>query len=305
MLRAAARDDEHLAVLRAAGLTSAMIVPLVARERTFGALSLIVGESGRRYGTEDLGFAEDLAGRGAVAIDNARLFGDQVAARARVQELAAERARILAQIADGVLITDAAGAIAFANEAAVVLHGESPIGLDPAEWMRRFQVRTLDGGQIALSELPMSRALDRGEIVNGVDLRIGRPDGSETIVETSAAPVRTDDDRLLGVVLTLNDVTAQREFDGRKDEFIVQVSHDLKTPLTSIKGWAQLMRARGERDPEAVRNLPGLDAIVAQSHAMQLLLDQLLETARSQMQPRDDRDPGSKPRAERTKSLQD
>ncbi len=255
-----------------------------------GVIAFATAESDRRYGPDDLRLVEDLASRAALAIDNARLYGDQVAARARVQELAAERARILAQIADGVLITDAAGAIAFANEAAVALHGESPIGLDPAEWMLRFRVRTLDGGPVTLGDLPMSRALDRGEIVNGVDLRIARPDGSDAIVETSAAPVHTDDDRLLGVVLTLNDVTAQREFDGRKDEFIVQVSHDLKTPLTSIKGWAQLMRARGERDPEALRHLPGLDTIVQQSHAMQLLLDQLLETARSQMQPRGDRD---------------
>jgi len=55
-------------------LCSAMILPLVARGRVLGAMSFIYTESGRRYGTDDLEFAEDLARRCATAIENARLF---------------------------------------------------------------------------------------------------------------------------------------------------------------------------------------------------------------------------------------
>jgi len=58
-------------------LTSAMTVPLIARGRVLGAMSLIWGESNRHYGQADLGIAEELARRAAIAIDNARLFDEQ------------------------------------------------------------------------------------------------------------------------------------------------------------------------------------------------------------------------------------
>ena len=73
-------DAEQLRMARALGLRSAMIVPLVSRGRTLGAITFVMAESGRRYDEDDLRFAEDLARRFAVAIENARLFrGEQLA----------------------------------------------------------------------------------------------------------------------------------------------------------------------------------------------------------------------------------
>lgn len=77
MLTAAALDDEHLAVIRELGLRSALTVPLTARGRTLGALSLISAESERVYNDADLALATDLARRAALAIDNALLFRDR------------------------------------------------------------------------------------------------------------------------------------------------------------------------------------------------------------------------------------
>jgi PAS domain S-box-containing protein len=73
-LEAAARDDEHRHMLRELQLRSAITVPLIARGRTLGALTLVTGHSGRRYTSDDLRVAEDLAVRAALAVDNARLF---------------------------------------------------------------------------------------------------------------------------------------------------------------------------------------------------------------------------------------
>jgi len=87
-LVAGAKDDEHLRIMRELGFNSAMAVPLVARDRTVGVLSLIAAESGRHYGDADLALAQDLARRCAVAIDNSRLYGEsQAAIRARDQFL--------------------------------------------------------------------------------------------------------------------------------------------------------------------------------------------------------------------------
>lgn len=70
----ATQDPEHFVQLRSFGFRSAMIVPLICRDRVLGTLTLLTAESGRRYTKEDLRMAEDLAARAAFPIDNARLY---------------------------------------------------------------------------------------------------------------------------------------------------------------------------------------------------------------------------------------
>src|SRR5207248_3080403 len=70
----ASEDAEWRASFAALEPRSAMLVPLVARGRTLGVLSVVAAESGRRYGETDLAFCEELARRAAVAVDNARLY---------------------------------------------------------------------------------------------------------------------------------------------------------------------------------------------------------------------------------------
>lgn len=83
-LLAAARDEEHGKILQELGLRSYMVVPLVARQRSLGAISFVAAESDRRYGPDDLVLAEDLARRAAMAVDNARLYREvQEAIRTR------------------------------------------------------------------------------------------------------------------------------------------------------------------------------------------------------------------------------
>jgi GAF domain-containing protein len=74
LLAETARDTDHLAILRALQLRSVIIVPLIARGRTLGAITLVAAESGHRYGARDLAVAEDLAARAALAVDNALLY---------------------------------------------------------------------------------------------------------------------------------------------------------------------------------------------------------------------------------------
>jgi len=90
VLEAAARDPEHLRLIRALGLRSYIVVPLVARDRTLGAISLVHAESGRAHDAADLALAEELARRAAVAIDNARLFAETEESRAQLEQQAAE-----------------------------------------------------------------------------------------------------------------------------------------------------------------------------------------------------------------------
>jgi PAS domain S-box-containing protein len=89
MLLAAARDAEHLRLMRGLGFTSVIIVPLVARGQTLGVITLVTAESGRRYEQADFELAEDLARRAAVAVDNARLYQEaknEIAERKQAEE---------------------------------------------------------------------------------------------------------------------------------------------------------------------------------------------------------------------------
>jgi signal transduction histidine kinase/ActR/RegA family two-component response regulator len=92
LLAASARDPEHLEMLRRLGLRSGMLVPLAARGRTLGAVTLLTAASGRRYTPDDLALAEDLGRRCALAVDNARLYQEaREAARSRAEALQLHR----------------------------------------------------------------------------------------------------------------------------------------------------------------------------------------------------------------------
>jgi PAS domain S-box-containing protein len=77
MLRAAAVDDEHYEEMIAIGIRSAIVVPLVTRGRTLGALSWVNGRSGRRFDAQDVELAQEVARRCATAVDNARLYSER------------------------------------------------------------------------------------------------------------------------------------------------------------------------------------------------------------------------------------
>jgi PAS domain S-box-containing protein len=86
---AAARDPEHRELLRSLQFRSAMCVPLLARDRLVGLITLATAESGRSFGPEDVSLVRSLADRAAVAIDNARLFEQAKAAASAREEAVA------------------------------------------------------------------------------------------------------------------------------------------------------------------------------------------------------------------------
>ena len=91
-----AQDERHLEMVRELGLKSVMVVPLTARERTFGMLTLAMAESGRRYAEEDLTLAQEVARRAAIAMDNALLYASEQRSRSEA-EAAQQRLWFLAE----------------------------------------------------------------------------------------------------------------------------------------------------------------------------------------------------------------
>jgi PAS domain S-box-containing protein len=77
LLVEAAVDDEHLRLLRGVGMRAVLIVPMAARARTIGALTLVSAESGRTFDQGDVEFAQQIAERAALAVENARLYTER------------------------------------------------------------------------------------------------------------------------------------------------------------------------------------------------------------------------------------
>ena len=96
LLVEAARDAEHLQILREVGFKSVMIVPMLVQGRTMGTISFIAAESGRRYDQTDLALAEELAHRAALAVENAGLYQQAQQARQKAEQAAERTARLQA-----------------------------------------------------------------------------------------------------------------------------------------------------------------------------------------------------------------
>jgi GAF domain-containing protein len=152
-------DEEDRRHLDQSGLRWTMAIPLAPSGGPLGSLGLGVGRSGRRYGQEELAFAQLLVGRAGLALANAQLVGRLTAAQRRLDG-------ILGSLAEAVTVQDAQGRIAYANLAAARLLGlpdvHAVLTAAPGELADRFDIRHPDGTRVATEELPGYRVL-RGE----------------------------------------------------------------------------------------------------------------------------------------------
>lgn len=118
MVAAAAQDEEHLDILAHLGLTSAIISPMMTRERTLGAITFVSAESGYRYGEEDLALLEELARRAALALENASLYKAEHAARLTAEESQTRFRALFEGVPDSILVINANGELTDANKSA-------------------------------------------------------------------------------------------------------------------------------------------------------------------------------------------
>ncbi|HET7479649.1 MAG TPA: PAS domain S-box protein, partial [Rubrobacteraceae bacterium] len=221
MLIAAARDEEHLKLIREIGFTAAIMVPLVARGRTLGVISLVSAESGRRYEAADLALAEELARRAALAVDNAGLFEDaqrEIAEREIAeQEMRNSRDQldvILRGVTDGITAQDPTGHLIYANDAAARIAGypsaQALVDAPLEEVLSRFEILDESGEPLPLSALPGRQAL-RGEPVQERTLCFYElATGEERWAVVGATPIFDERGNVRLVVNIFRDVTEQR-----------------------------------------------------------------------------------------------
>lgn len=189
----------------------------------------------------------------------------------------------LGSIGDAVIATDTQGRITYLNAVAQTLTGWTQQSAFGAPLATVFKIINEQSREPV--EDPASRALRDGGVVGLANhtVLVAR-DGKEWPIDDSAAPIRDEKGRIVGVVLVFRDVTERRcaelalqEANRRKDEFLAILSHELRNPLAPIRLAVGLL---GKISP-AVSELQELrDIIERQTSQLTRLLDDLLDISR-------------------------
>ena len=197
-----------------------LMVPLKVGERTIGVLSVTQRVSDEVFTNNELYLLSALADYAAIAIENARLFQETESEHRRLQA-------ILSRTADAVIITDEENRIILLNQAAKnafcpdseVTAGQ-PLAdvVSNQDLIELFNQATGDSPPVR-AEIPL--------------------DGDRTLYAT-LSPING-----VGCVAVMQDITHLKRLDQMKSEFVSTVSHDLRSPLTTIKGFVDLMGVVG------------------------------------------------------------
>ena len=202
------------------GIHSRLVVPLQARGRTFGTMTLVWAETDARFGERDLEFALDIAGRAAVAVDNAQLY--------RAAEERAQAARVLASVGDGIFLIDRHGNVRTWNHAAA-----AATGLQADDVIDRPAAEAIPGWTAIASRIPIVAAGSGPPRAESLPLDLG---DSELWLSLHGVVVPD------GVVYAFRDLTEERALETMRTEFVSTVSHELRTPLAAIYGAAMTLR---------------------------------------------------------------
>ncbi len=176
------------------------------------------------------------------------------AALQREQHLRASQLIVVLDAAvDGIVIYHPDGSIMHQNPAFRAMMGydlDSTFDQRPfPERMSAIDVRDCQGRAVPLADLPPMRVL-RGERITAeqaFDLHMRALDGREIILNATGAPVRDANGVIVSAVVVYRDVTAQRQAAREQEQMVHVVSHELNTPLTSLKTRAQFMRRHMQR----------------------------------------------------------
>lgn len=258
-------------------LRNFICVPLLTQQGDFlGIVEIDNKRAGVGFTEADLNLVQAYAQQVAVAIQNARLV---YAEQRRAWELDA----VIENMTEGVTIASPEGRILRINR-----RGRELLGIEqkrPGEnglLDEHFAIRGLrypNGQDVLPAEMPVSRAL-RGETFVDMEVVFTREDGRRLNLLFGGSPVHDEACNIILAVVVWRDITAFRELERRREEFINIVAHDIRTPVTIITGQAQMIQ-RLVHDANAVRK--SADAIATSARRVNTMISDLVDSARMEV----------------------
>jgi len=256
---------------------SAVTVPLLAGEQVIGVLSTQSYQP-EAYDEDDLLLLQTVGSMVAIAIQNLRVTQRlDVQLQRRVSELEA----VLESMTDALLIIDAGGRIVRLNRTArkLLCADETSVVLGQPLDREQWGQWPLGARVVAEALEPVIDALRRGEALHDVEVTVHGQ--GRQVLSFSCAPLRDPDGTLVGGLIVFRDVTGRRDVERLKEEVLSIASHDLKNPVTVIKGQIQLLRrqvATGSIDLDRLSG--GFAGLEHQCDRLTALIDLLLDFSR-------------------------
>jgi PAS domain S-box-containing protein len=272
-----------------ARLEAAAITPVLVESHghPVGVLFLIEG-TGRDLDPDDLILIRSLAMRAAIGMELARLYSELDEALKRVSESAMQLDTIFESTDAGIFITDASGHFYRMNAYGARMLGASEFSpsLSLSREMRPrnsqlklYQLLDEQGREIPREELPLYLAISTKEPAERRMFIHLLSTGQDTPVLIRCSPLRDGHGQVTGVVGVITDITGIHEIERQKDEFLGVVSHELKTPLTTLKILAQMLsrRMRATNEPRALEQAERMTTAISR---MERLIFDLLDASR-------------------------
>ena len=248
--------------------------PIRHRGEHVGNIYLAKSEPGQEFTREDEETLVMFASQAALAIGNVRKYRDERRARADLETL-------IDTSPIGVAVFDVrTGALVSINREARRIIGILQTPGSPVEQLLNvITVRRWDGSEVSLDKVSLTQVLSTGETVRAEEIVIQVPDGRSVTTLVNATPIRSQDGEVESFVVTLQDLTSLEELGRLRAEFLGMVSHELRVPLTSIRGSATtLLDTSSDLYPAELRQFHQI--IVDQVDHMRELIGDLLDVAR-------------------------
>ena len=254
--------------------TSLLVAPIRHQGVGVGTIYLAHDRDDRRYSREDEKTLVMFASQAAMVIANARRHRQEQQTRADLETL-------IDTSPVGVVVLDATTGVpkSFNREASRIVDRLRAPDQSPADLLAAVTFKRADGREISLREFQMTELLSVGETVRAEEIVLRVADGRSVTVLLNATPIMSEDGVVESVVVTLQDMAAVEELERLRAEFLAMVSHELRAPLTSIKGSAAtVLESDIDLDPAVVRQF--FRIIEEQADHLNTLVSDLLDVAR-------------------------
>ena len=248
--------------------------PMRHRGEHVGNFFLAEKADAAEFSAQDEGVLALFASQAATAIVNARSFRREERARANL-ETVIETSPI------GVSVFDVRNGrpVSCNRETRRILEGLEDEDRPLEEVAKELVCRFSNGREVSFAEVPMARALEDTMTLRAEEVEFSVPDGRSVRTLVNATPIREEDGAVVSVVLTMQDLAPLEELERLRAEFLSMVSHELRAPLTSIKGSAAAVLGNASSLPRA-EMLQFFRIVDAQADHMQGLIGNLLDAGR-------------------------